>query len=56
MIKGTEQIVYKMTLLFTKIYTLWTANKALSKHYRAKKACICKEDTLIIEDIQDFLL
>ena len=56
LIKGTEQIVYKMTLLFTKIYTLWTANKALSKHYRAKKACICKEDTLIIEDIQDFLL
>ena len=56
LIKGTEQIVYKMTLLFTKIYTLWTANKALSKCYRAKKACVCEGGVLIVEDIQDFLL
>jgi len=45
-----------MTLLFTKIHTLWVANKAFSKHYRTKKACVYKEGVLIVEDIQDFLL
>ena len=49
-------MVYKIILLFTKIYTLWTANKTLSKRRRAKKACVCEGGTLIVEDIQDFLL
>jgi len=49
-------MVYKIILLFTKIHTFWVANKALSKRCRAKKACVCKEDVLIVEDIQDFLL
>ena len=49
-------MIYKMTLLFTKIHTLLTTNKALSKRCRTKKACIYKKDILIVKDIQDFLL
>jgi len=49
-------MVYKMTLLSAEVCTLWVANEALSKYYRAKKARVREEDILIIEDIQDFLL
>ena len=56
LVKSIERIVYKMIFLFAKIHTLWTANKALSKYYRAKKARVYKEDILIVKDIQDFLL
>ena len=55
MVKDIEQIVYKMILLSTKVYTLRAANEVLSKHYRAKKARICEEGVFIVEDIQDFL-
>jgi len=40
-----------MILLFAKVYTLWVVNEVFSKCYKAKKACICKEGVLIIEDI-----
>jgi hypothetical protein len=35
--KGTERLAYKVTLLTAEVRTLRAANKALSKHWRAKK-------------------
>ena len=55
MAKDIEQIVHKIILLFTEIYTLWATNKAFSKYHKTKKAYICEKDVFIIEDIQDFL-
>jgi len=55
LVKNTEQMAHKITLLFTEVHTLWAANKALSKRHRAKKARIRKEGVLIVENIQDFL-
>jgi len=49
--KGTEQIAYEMTLLSAEVRTFRTANKAFSKRYRAKKACICQDGILTIEDV-----
>ena len=40
----------------TKVCILWVVNKALSKRYRAKKACIYQEDILTIKDIQDIII
>jgi hypothetical protein len=48
-------MAYKMTLLSTKVHTLWVVNKALSKHYRAKKACVCQEGALTVENTQDII-
>ena len=49
--KGIEQIAYKMTLLSVEVYTLWVANKALSKYYKTKKARVYEEGILIVENI-----
>ena len=37
LVKGTELLVYKLTLVNVEIRTLRIANKALSKRRRAKK-------------------
>jgi hypothetical protein len=40
LIKGTEILAHKITLLIAKVQTLRTANKALSKRRRAKRTRI----------------
>ncbi len=42
-------------MLYTKIRLLRTANKALSKHCRAKKTRICQESILTIKDAHDII-
>jgi hypothetical protein len=48
-------MAYEITLLSTKVRTLWAANKALSKYQRAKKAYVYKGSTLTVEDTQDII-
>jgi len=49
--KETKLLAYKVTLLQAEIYLLYIANKAFSKHCRAKKIYICQEDIFTIENI-----
>ena len=53
--KGIEILIYKNTLLATKVRTLRVANEALSKRRRAKKNRIRQGGVLIIEDVYDIL-
>ena len=53
--KGIERLVYKNTLLSTKVRILRAANKALSKRRRAKKTRVRQGGALIVEDVQDIL-
>jgi hypothetical protein len=53
--KGTERLVYEITLLSAEVYILRVVNKALSKRYRAKITRVYQGDTLTIEDIQDII-
>ena len=53
--KGIELLAHKVTLISTKLYILWVANKALSKCYRAKKNCICQGGVLTIENIHNII-
>jgi hypothetical protein len=53
--KGIERIAYEITFLFAEVYIFRAANKALSKCYRAKKACVRQGNALTIEDAQDII-
>jgi hypothetical protein len=55
LVKGTEILVHKNTLLATEVHILRAANEALSKRRRAKKKRIRQGGALTIEDIYDIL-
>ena len=56
LVKGTERIAHKITLLSAKVRTLRVVNEALSKRRRAKKARVRQGSTLTIKDTQDIIL
>ena len=55
MAKGTELLAHQVTLLTAETRTLRKANKALSKHRRAKKNRIRQGGALTIENAHDIL-
>jgi hypothetical protein len=50
-----KTIAHSVILLTAENHSLQKANKALSKHQRAKKTCVCQGGTLTVEDAQDIL-
>jgi len=55
MAKGLEAITHLVTLLIAKNHNLQKANKALSKHRRAKKTRVHQGGALTIEDAYNLL-
>jgi len=53
--KNIEILVYKIILIFTKIYILWIVNKTLFKYQKTKKNRIYQGDIFTIEDIYNIL-
>ena len=51
--KGAKVMMHKVALLHTKVSTLYKANKALSKHRRAKRIYIQHRGILTIQDIEE---
>jgi hypothetical protein len=45
-----KAIAHSVTLLTAENHILQKANKALSKHQRAKKTHVCQENTLTVEN------
>jgi hypothetical protein len=53
--KGIKRLVYKLTLINTKLRILQVANKAFSKCYRTKKNRIRQGGILIIKETYDII-
>ncbi|KFY19868.1 hypothetical protein V493_07812, partial [Pseudogymnoascus sp. VKM F-4281 (FW-2241)] len=53
--KGTERLAHENTLLSAEVRSLRSANEALSKRRRAKKARVREGGALIVEDAQDII-
>ena len=53
--KKTELLVYKMTLMYEEVRTLYKANETFAKRWKAKKTYVRVEKTFSIQDILDLI-
>jgi hypothetical protein len=55
LIKGTMAIMHEVALLRSEVSSLYKANEALSKRWRAKKPHVRLRGLLTIRDVKDLL-